>query len=195
MAEFPAEPPPYFIDTTDGKIHDPGAVPFTYHETDDGSIHTWRGMWDPDQPEGEQPRRVVPDPDTHVRRVPMATARSASSSGVPSSFGGVGGGTFHWSSGSSSSDPWRPTMSDLTDAEKLRALADWFDRRDDDSSTEVQDDLREIARRLENTIEPTLALESALEEITDHLAQYDSEDIPDNVNNAIEVVTAWLSER
>lgn len=190
MAEFPAEPPPYFIDTTDGKIHDPGAVPFTFHDTDDGSIHTWRGMWDPDQPEGEQPRRVVPDPDTHVKRTPMA----ATSWGTAPSSGSAGG-TFHWSSGSSSSDPWRPTMSDLTDAEKLRALADWFDRRDDDSSTEVQDDLREIARRLENTIEPTLALESALEEITDHLAQYDSEDIPDNVNNAIEVVTAWLSER
>lgn len=35
------------------------------------------------------------------------------------------------------------------DAEKLRLLADWFDNRDDNPDTEVQEDLRRIAKTLE----------------------------------------------
>ena len=38
----------------------------------------------------------------------------------------------------------------MTNPEKLRALADWFDKRDKESgSNEVQQDLREIADELE----------------------------------------------
>ncbi len=42
----------------------------------------------------------------------------------------------------------------MTDAEKLRALADWFDVRDAKegrTGTEVQDDLRRIAMALEES--------------------------------------------
>lgn len=98
-------------------------------------------------------------------------------------------------------DPMATALADGDDPTKLRRLADWFDSRESDpeAETEVQDDLRRMARRFEEFVAPTGQLEDALRvlytELLDHpLAPGPDTDSAD-VSDALEVLGAWLSER
>lgn len=93
-------------------------------------------------------------------------------------------------------DEMEPTsLSDADDPTKLRRLAEWFDSRESDpeAETEVQDDLRRMARRMDEFVAPTAELEDALHMVYEKLVANDM--MTDEQERALEVISGWLSER
>lgn len=81
----------------------------------------------------------------------------------------------------------KPPTPPLTDSQKLRALAEWFDTQyQHDDNSEVQQDLRRIADRLEGEQELDNAIAEMLFELRRLYGKYESEEtkrIIDKYNN------------
>lgn len=193
--EFPGTPPPYWADPRKDPTFDPASVPFFYTDPDDGTRTTWRGMWDPDQDPDDYPYKVIPDPSTKI--VPMSsTTMSWSSTGTSGSWGTPP------SSFSFPAAPFGATVNEddveLTDAEMLRSLAEWFEATQDLEDGEVEASLRSIADRLDEHVGPTERLEHAIrtlyEEVLSQPLVFDDRG-DSSVAEAVETLAEWLSER